>query len=48
MQTGAAALCITALQPEGKKAMAAADWLRGARVQPGDRLQRSRDAENKG
>lgn len=48
VQTGAGALCITALQPEGKKAMAAADWLRGAKVQPGDRLQRSRDAENKG
>ena len=38
VQTGDGALRITELQPEGKKAMAAAAWLRGTSVRPGDRF----------
>ena len=48
VQTGEGALCVTELQPEGKKVMRAADWLRGAKVQNGECFQRARNAENEG
>lgn len=36
--TGAAALRLVTVQPEGKPKMAATDWLRGRRLQPGEPL----------
>ena len=36
--TGEGALELMVVQPEGKPAMSAADWLRGARPLPGERL----------
>lgn len=36
--TGAGALCLLAVQPEGRPRMAAADWLRGRRLLPGSPL----------
>jgi len=36
--TGEGALELVLVQPEGKPAMSAADWARGARLQPGDHL----------
>ncbi|GIW24502.1 methionyl-tRNA formyltransferase [Meiothermus sp.] len=36
--TGGGGLSLLEVQPEGKKPMLAADWARGARLQPGDRL----------
>ncbi len=38
--TGAGALRLVAVQPEGKGVLAADDWARGARTAPGDRLGR--------
>jgi methionyl-tRNA formyltransferase len=38
--TGAGALELTLVQPEGRAAMTARDWLNGARPQPGERLGR--------
>jgi methionyl-tRNA formyltransferase len=38
------ALTITSLQPEGKPRMAASDWARGARIQPGDRFDQRPEA----
>lgn len=38
--TGSGGLRLLAVQPEGKQAMAAVDWLRGARPNPGERLGR--------
>jgi len=35
---GRGAVAITRVQPEGKAAMSAEDWLRGARIAPGSRL----------
>jgi methionyl-tRNA formyltransferase len=36
--TGDGALEVLELQPAGKRRMAAADWLRGAAIRPGDVL----------
>jgi methionyl-tRNA formyltransferase len=36
--TGEGALELIVVQPEGKPAMSSADWLRGARPVPGERL----------
>ncbi len=36
--TGSAAVVLGSVQPPGKRPMPAADWARGARPQPGDRL----------
>jgi methionyl-tRNA formyltransferase len=38
--TGAGGLRLRVVQPEGRAAMAAADWARGARVAAGERLGR--------
>jgi len=38
VQTGSGPLEIVSLQPDGKRAMPAADFLRGHAVQPGDRV----------
>lgn len=38
VQTGDGVLAISRVRPEGRRAMAAGDWLRGAGVAPGDRL----------
>jgi methionyl-tRNA formyltransferase len=38
VRTGDGALRLLTVQPEGKGPVAAADWLRGARPEPGDRL----------
>lgn len=35
VQTGEGALLLTVIQPAGKKAMSAAEWLKGARLSPG-------------
>jgi len=36
--TGSHPVLLTAVQPQGKKAMPAADWARGVRLEPGERL----------
>jgi methionyl-tRNA formyltransferase len=36
--TGTAAVRLGGVRPEGKSAMAAADWLRGLRLEPGERF----------
>lgn len=36
--TGAGTLHLVRVQPEGKGAVAAADWLRGVRPEPGEQL----------
>lgn len=38
VQTGAGRLLLTEIQPAGKKTMAAAEWLKGARIAPGTRF----------
>lgn len=38
VQTGAGALVLKVIQPAGKRAMDAADWLKGARLETGTRL----------
>jgi methionyl-tRNA formyltransferase len=36
--TGEGELELVVVQPEGRPAMSASDWARGARLQPGERL----------
>jgi methionyl-tRNA formyltransferase len=36
--TGSQPVLLTAVQPQGKKSMPAADWARGVRLEPGERL----------
>lgn len=36
--TTTAALCLSEVQAQGRKRMAATDWARGARIEPGERL----------
>jgi len=38
VETGAGLLLLTEVQPENRRRLSAADWLRGAQLQPGDRL----------
>ncbi|MGH9093378.1 MAG: hypothetical protein ACRDZR_18655 [Acidimicrobiales bacterium] len=38
MATGEGRLRLVEVQPEGRSPVAAADWLRGARPAPGERL----------
>ncbi|WP_424765858.1 methionyl-tRNA formyltransferase [Paenibacillus sp. sgz302251] len=39
VQTGEGILLLQEIQPAGKKAMSAADWLKGARLEPGTRFE---------
>lgn len=43
VRTGSGAVRLGTVQPSGKRAMPAADWARGARPEPGERLGRSDD-----
>ncbi len=36
--TGSSPVCLGAVRPPGRKAMAAADWARGIRIEPGERV----------
>ena len=39
VQTGRGVLCVTEVQPEGKRAMGAGEFIRGSRLQVGDKLE---------
>lgn len=40
--TGSDPVCLGTVAPAGKKLMAAADWARGARLEPGSKFEASR------
>jgi methionyl-tRNA formyltransferase len=37
--TGSQPVLLGDVQPQGKRAMPAADWVRGVRIEPGERLE---------